>query len=93
MPRTTAKVSFCCLFLAAFAALAGARADQQDLRPPAFCEKTMPLAPTGLHGAAETGSRDGIIGGDGTTGPTFPRCRTNEVRSAMITFDMEAKHV
>jgi len=67
MVRTITTTSLAFILLAAFATLAGARADHP--RPtPTFCEETPPLAP-GLGG---TWSRDGIIGGDGTTGPTFP---------------------
>ncbi len=69
MVRTTATTSLAFIFLAASPTLAGARADYPYLRPtPTFCEETPPLAP-GLGG---TWSRDGIIGGEGTTGPTFP---------------------
>ena len=65
MVRILATTSLVLIFLAAFAALAGARADY-PYSTPAFCEETPPLAP-GLDGI-----RDGIIGGDGSTGPTFP---------------------
>jgi len=71
MVRTKAtSLSF--IVLAAFAALSGARADYPHPRPTAtFCEEAPPL--DGLGG---TRSRDCIIGGDGTTGPTFPSvCR------------------
>jgi hypothetical protein len=67
MVRTTATTSLAFIFLAAFATLAEALADDPYPRPtPAFCEEMPPLAP-GLGG-----TRDGIIGGDSSTGPTFP---------------------
>jgi hypothetical protein len=73
MVRTITTTSLAFTFLAGFATFAGARADDPYARQTlTFCEETSPLAP-GLGG---TWSRNGIIGGDGTTGPTFPSvCR------------------
>jgi hypothetical protein len=94
MPRTISTISFGCVLLAAFAVFAEARADRHSPRPtPAACEITTPLIPQGLHGPDGTRRDDCIIGGDGTTGPTFPRWRADEARSAMLSIDMEAKHV
>jgi hypothetical protein len=60
-------------FMAAFAMLAGARADYQYPRTtPTFCEETPPLAPWGANGLGGIRSRDGIIGRESSTGPTFP---------------------
>ena len=71
MVRTKATTSLAFIVLAASAALSGARADYSYPRStPTFCEE---MPPEGLSG---TRSRDGFIGGDGTTGPTFPSaCR------------------
>ena len=68
MVRTIATTSLAFILLTAVAA----RADYPHPRPTAtFCEEAPPL-----DGLAGTRSRDGIIGGDGTTGPTFPSvCR------------------
>ena len=65
MVRILATTSLVLIVLAAFAALAGARADY-PYSTPALCEETPALAP-GLGG-----TRDSIIGGHGSTGPTFP---------------------
>jgi len=73
MVRTTATTSLAFILLAGFAALAGARADSPYPRPtPTFCEETPPLAPLGSRGVGGTRSREGIMGEEGTTGPTFP---------------------
>ena len=73
MPRTVAKTSLAFIFLAAFVMLEEARADYPYVPPTtAFCEDTPPLAARGSTGLGGTWSRDGIIGGDGSTGPTFP---------------------
>ena len=81
MVRTIATTSLAFIVLAAFAMLAGARADDPYPRAtPTFCEETPPLAPLGSNGLGRVRSRDGIGGegttGQGTTGPTFPSvCR------------------
>jgi hypothetical protein len=77
MVRTIATTSLAFIVLAAFAVLAGARADDPYLRgTPTFCEETPPLAALGSNGLGRIRSRDGIIGAEGTTGPTFPSvCR------------------
>ena len=68
MVRTIATTSLAFIVLAASAMLAGARADYPYPRAMlTFCEETPTLGSSG---------RDGIIGGEGTTGPTFPSvCR------------------
>ena len=73
MPRTVGKTSLAFIFLAAFVMLEEARADYLYPPPaPAFCEDTPPLATSGATGLGGTWSRGGIIGRDGSTGPTFP---------------------
>jgi hypothetical protein len=71
MVRTIATTSLA--FMAAFAMLAGARADYPYPRTtPIFCEETPPLAPWGANGLGGIRSREGIIGRESSTGPTFP---------------------
>ena len=77
MVRIIATTSLAFIVLAALAMLGGARADSPYPRgTPTFCEETPPLARQGSNGLGGIRSRDGSIGGEGTTGPTFPSvCR------------------
>jgi hypothetical protein len=77
MVRIITTTSLAFIGLAAFSMLADARADYPHPRAtPTFCEETPPLAPLGSNGRGGIRSRDAIIGGEGTTGPTFPSvCR------------------
>jgi hypothetical protein len=74
MMGTIATTSLAFILLTAVAA----RADYPHSHPlasPNSCEE-MPLALVGPNGLGGIRSRDGSIGGEGTTGPTFPSvCR------------------
>jgi hypothetical protein len=84
MVRTIATTSLSFIVLAAFAMLAGARADSHSPATPTFYEETPPLAPLGSRGLGGIRSRDDIIGGEGTTGPTVPSvCRQRATMQAI----------
>ena len=69
MVRTIATTSLAFILLTANAA----RADYPHPRVnPTFCEETPPLALLGSNGLGGIRSRGDSIGGEGTTGPTFP---------------------
>ena len=73
MARTIATTSLAFVVLAAFAMLAGARADHSSPRAMfIFCEETLPFDSMGSSGLGGIRKRDDIIGGERTTGPTFP---------------------
>ena len=73
MVRTIAATSLAFIMLAANAMLAGARADNPYPRVASnLCEETLPCAPLRSKGPDGIRSCDGIVGGEGTTGPTFP---------------------
>jgi hypothetical protein len=72
MVRTIATTSLAFIVLAANAILVGARADYPyPQRTSNYCEETS-LAPLRSEGPDRTRSRDRIVGGEGTTGPTVP---------------------
>jgi len=77
MVRTVATISLAFIMLAANAILAGARADYPHQQAaPDFCKETAPYAPLRSKGPDAIRNRDGIVGGEGSTGPTFPSvCR------------------
>lgn len=73
MVRTIATTSLAFIVLAAYAMHAGARADYPYPRTTSdFCEEAPPFAPLWSKVPGGIRSRDDIVGGAGTTGPTFP---------------------
>jgi hypothetical protein len=69
MLRTFAATSFA--FVLAFSPLA--MADQPYSQTTDLsCQMTTPLMPVGQPGAGVLWSRDNVLGGDSSTGPTFP---------------------
>jgi hypothetical protein len=73
MPRTITAISFAIATLVASGAFAGARAEVPAPRmPTASCQDTSPIVSPGTQTLGGAWIRDGVVGGDGTTGLTVP---------------------